>query len=241
MLLWKPDTCLTGHVPETYDTERSTMKINHADHVQEILKLAECKCNPCSVSVPFAQLMTLLSQTHTDTIKPSLWKIQHTEWDKHSSIILLLQLMIGSHDCENMVCWNRWYCSLHLHRYHTVWKLWVHKMPLHVELKEELKNYTVEMPADRHVQNMAIHFDLLTWIIVVIDGNWDWLLLGYFVCSECWHCRTVFLSCHLKQILNCMNRKVYEKLRLQSSGMRYCVICYLSIELYGITSRTFII
>jgi len=83
----------------------------------------------------------------TDTIKPSLRKIQHIEWDKHSSIILLLQLMIGSHDCENVVCWNRQYCSLHLHRYHTVWKLWVHKMPWHVELKGELKNYTVEMPA----------------------------------------------------------------------------------------------
>lgn len=185
--------------------------------------------------------MTLSSQTHTDTIKPSLRKIQHIEWDKHSSIILLLLLMNDSHDCENMVCWNRRYCSLHLHRYHTVWKLWVHKMPWHVELKEELKYYTVEMSARLYVQNIAIHFDLLTWIIVVIDGNWDWLLLGYFMCSECRHCRTVFLFCHLKQILNCVNRKVYKKLRLQSSGMRYCVICYLSNELYRITSWMIII
>lgn len=49
MLLWKPDTRLTGPVSETYYTERSTMKINNADHVQEILKLTDSKRNPCTM------------------------------------------------------------------------------------------------------------------------------------------------------------------------------------------------
>jgi hypothetical protein len=152
MLLWNPDTCHNGHVTETYDTARSTIKINNEDHVWEILKLTDCKCNPCTCFCAMSSANdTFITQTnkqtnkhthththsitYSHTIKPSLQKIQHREWDKHSSIILLLQLMNGSHHCEKMVFWNRLYCSLHLHRYHTVWKLWVHKMPWHVVLK----------------------------------------------------------------------------------------------------------
>jgi hypothetical protein len=91
--------------------------------------------------MPSAQLMTPLSQTHTT--KLSLAETQQREKDKHNSAILLMQLMIGFHDCANKVYWNRLYYSLLLHRYHIMWKLLVHKTPWHDELKGNEKNYTL--------------------------------------------------------------------------------------------------
>jgi hypothetical protein len=85
-------------------------------------------------------MITPSSQTHIT--KPSLAETQRREKDKHSSTILLLQLMNGSHDYENKACWNRLYYNLLLHRYHTMWQLWVHKTPWHDELKRNEKNHT---------------------------------------------------------------------------------------------------